>query len=175
VVVIGQHRAGAGPSHAFVAPTPAEGAVINAQYIPFFGGSFGADFQVRAHIYNNNVRYRQYVRGSFTYNGVAQPHQLHGGNLDPMNFIEDGNANGVYGVRGQNIPHLSVYQHAVDANGIACDLFIGNDTPADPLTCLSGTAVGIDLAFLGKIVDVNPPHFCYIQRRWYVRGNYLKP
>jgi hypothetical protein len=175
MATFGQHRVGAGPSHKFIPPTPADGSVIPAVYHAFFGGMFGADFQVRAHIYSPTVRYKQLIRGSFTYNLVPQVHALNAGNLDPVNFIEDGNANGIYGVRGHNVPHLSVYQAAFDVQGRACDLFIGDDTPSDNLVCPSGTSVKIDLTFMGKLIDVAHPHFCYIQRVWHVRGVYVKP
>lgn len=172
-LIMGRHRTA--PSHHFVdPPTPGDGEVIPAGYIPFFGGMFGADFQVQARIYSSTVRYKQYVKGSFTYNNVAQPHQLHGSNLHPTNYVEDGNTNGVYGVRGQSIPGLSTYQHVVDLQGRPCDLFSASDTPSDSLQCLAQTVIRIDLSFLGQIVDVGYPYFVYAERRWQVVGTHTK-
>lgn len=173
-VTIGTHRNNPLPSNQFVAPTPAEGSIIPAQYFALMGGIFGADFQVRAWIFTPNVRYRQYVCGYYKYDGVPQAHALNGGNLHPMNFLEDGNANGVYGVLGQNIPGLSTYTQG-NQLGHPCRIFNGSDTPSDPLECPSGTTVEMNLSFRGVLCDANAPHFTYVTRHWYVRGTFIKP
>jgi len=172
--MIGRHRINALPLHRFVHPTPAANSVINAQYHNFMGGMFGADFQVRAYIFANNVRYKQYVRGYYNYNGVNQPHQLNGGQLNAINYLEDGVGGNVYGVLGQNIQGLSMYQ-AGNINGQQCWIFNGQDTPSDNLQCPSGTLVVINLSFIGMICDDNLPNFVYTARNWHVRGTYMKP
>ena len=172
MVRIGAHRSTAGPRHTFIYPTPDNGEVLEAVYISFFGGQFGTDFQVKAHIYSKTVRYKQYIKGQFTYDGVAQEHILNAGNLQPNWFLEDANGTSIYGNRNCNIAGLSTYEPP-DGHGKPY-LFIGSDTPSDNLECESGTEVKIDLTFKGEIVDVGHPFVVYASRIWHVQGSCKK-
>lgn len=164
--VIGGHKAG----HKFIAPTPAHNITLVPKFFVIMHKRFGIDFQIKADLANNQVRYKQWVKGHYSYNGKVQKHNLGANQLDKNNYHEDVNTDGakpqLYGDWANQQVGLSVYQ----AKPGGKYLFIGNDTPSDPLNAPIGTQVEISLTFKGQIIDKNPPHNVYDQRIWHVKG-----
>jgi hypothetical protein len=156
----------------FVDPTPTDGATLQPMYSDLQGGQFSADFQIKAHIYDPKVRYRQYVKGTYKYNKLAQSHHLDGGNISATQFLEDANEQGTYGDRKINKRGLSWYKRSEDDS---FDIFTANDTPGDLLQCAPGTLVEIHLTFRGVLVDVDNDKNVHDERKWKVVGHYQMP
>jgi hypothetical protein len=96
-----------------VDPTPKHGAVLVPMYFPYtpkpgVKEMFGIDFKIKAHIDDPRVRYRQYIKGRYLYNGVPQTHQLRDGVINQTKFQEDVNEEGSYGDRNIHKFGLSV-------------------------------------------------------------------
>jgi hypothetical protein len=98
--VIGGHHYYPREGCFFVPPTPRHGALLVPLYRKVFGGQFSVDFKIEAIIYDPSVRYKQYLKGKYLYNGEVQKHELHDCLLSPTEFREDWNGNGSYGERG---------------------------------------------------------------------------
>ncbi len=101
--------------------------------------------------------YRQYVRGTFTFNGVAAVHQLPDGPLHPTIWREDGVPHSFgpgqhffYGHRGHLGTPTDIYQNPNRATGCEYRGFdnprMSHPNPALPMV--------MNLKFRGDIIDV---------------------
>jgi hypothetical protein len=126
------------------------------------------------------AEYRQFVRGSFTINGVRQQRFLPdpaGGppiELLPMpapgaaddNFREDGNTGTVrhYGHRDAGADPNGKYDRPDQRSGCR---YTGKDAPL--VSALAGSRVEVDLEFRGVIIDVCAGNEVLVEKFWPVR------
>lgn len=119
--------------------------------------NMNADFDNKGKCRCRCCEYRQYVRGTFTFNGVAAIHQLPDGPLEPITWREDGVPNHFapgqhlfYGHRGAPGTLTDIYQNPNRATG--CE-YRGFDDPgmSHPNPAV---AIVMNLEFRGEIIDV---------------------
>jgi len=117
--------------------------------------------------------YRQYVRGEFTRNGSTVTHPLCGTNLDPKTYQEDcgriGGKDYKYGYR--SIPFAtSKFTDPDQATGCK---FAGYDAPG--ITGSSGDKLGVNLDFIGKLIDTCNGNKELASSSWSVQGTATVP
>lgn len=111
--------------------------------------------------------YRQYVRGTFTANGAPVTHQLGPGlTLHPTNYQLDGNATtaNYFGRRD----YRTSYSHFEPDQAGGCQ-FQGSDIPG--ISAGSGTALTVNLDFIGKLIDTCASNHELASSSWSVVGS----
>jgi hypothetical protein len=147
--------------------------VFTAKYFNRLGQEgYGSSFTVVAHIYDPDVRYRQYVRGFFKCGNDTNSHQLDTGLLDPKVFREDRVDGKGYGDAIKAFGR-SVYNEEIDEKGQSYREFVALDAPGIPLP-EPGTTVEIYLVFNGVLVDENK-NVEHDRREWVVQGTFTAP
>jgi hypothetical protein len=163
----------------FTSRTPAEGDVIEAERAEFGPDALTASFTVEATIDDSKIRYRQYVKGYYSYNGRDLEHFLGDELLDRNTYKEDKKARAfdviVYGDRTTNIRWLSEYKLEGET-----ETFIAHDNPNVQINPEDFEKVSMKLEFIGVLChadktiepngDLEDNPDVHKIRRWTVRG-----
>lgn len=115
--------------------------------------------------------YRQYVRGSFTAGGAAVTHHIGPGlTLHPTKYQLDGNATtaNYFGRRD----YRTTYSHFEPDQASGCQ-FQGQDIPG--ISAGSGTALTVNLDFIGKLIDTGDSNRELASASWSVQGSGTVP
>ena len=110
---------------------------------------------------------RQYIRGSFTYNGQTIPHSLPSGLLDPIDFKEDGVVGHAYGPHfGHRNQRSASDDQYLPTRADGCE-YKGCDFPG--IVGVTGATFDINLEFRGEIIDVCNGNKVLLSKTWQVQ------